>query len=237
MSERRVLISTTPGVKPPKAKILVCAPSNAAIDEVCKRLVDGVPGANGERLRPNVVRIGIDSSVNMAIKDVSLDSLVEARVTAATAADGGGGSEYSRIQTELESVKAHIQQKQEELRSARDDAKKGVENDLHALMHKRTTLGHQSSKAKDAARDATRHLEGARRAARDAIISEADIICSTLSGAGHDSLTPYTFETVIIDEAAQAIELSCLIPLRYGCKRCIMVGGELILMPIIRGSD
>ena len=33
-----------------------------------------------------------------------------------------------------------------------------------------------------------------------------------------------TFETVIIDEAAQAVELSTLIPLKYGCKRCILVG-------------
>jgi senataxin len=30
---------------------------------------------------------------------------------------------------------------------------------------------------------------------------------------------------VIIDEAAQAIELSSLIPLKYRTKRCIMVGG------------
>lgn len=32
------------------------------------------------------------------------------------------------------------------------------------------------------------------------------------------------FDTVVIDEAAQAVELSTLIPLKYGAKRCILVG-------------
>ncbi|ORX36373.1 SEN1 N terminal-domain-containing protein [Kockovaella imperatae] len=238
MSERPALISTDPGErKPPKSKLLICAPSNAAIDEVCKRLIDGVPGPNGRRHQPNVVRIGIDTSVNMAIKDVSLDSLVEKQVTASTAANGGGGTEYGRLQAELEAVKVFLQQIQKKVDIAPENEKKALENEKHALMHQRTTLGHQLSRAKDAARDATRHLEGARRAARDDILSKADIICSTLSGAGHDSLAPYAFETVIIDEAAQAIELSCLIPLRYGCKRCIMVGDPNQLPPTTISQD
>lgn len=32
------------------------------------------------------------------------------------------------------------------------------------------------------------------------------------------------FDTVIIDEAAQAVEISTLIPLKYGCRRLIMIG-------------
>jgi senataxin len=227
MSDRAGIIPL-PGEKPVKAKLLVCAPSNAAIDEVCKRLMNGVPSSSGGRHLPVVVRIGVDQSVNDAVKDISLDNLVEARVTSEASAKDGGGGEYARIQKELEEVKAQIRDKQDELKRVQDndEKRKAVENEYHSLSTRRTQLGQASSKAKDAARDATRHLEGARRAARDAILQEADIICATLSGAGQDSLAPYTFETVIIDEAAQAIEMSCLIPLKYGCKRCIMVGGE-----------
>lgn len=32
------------------------------------------------------------------------------------------------------------------------------------------------------------------------------------------------FDTVLIDEASQAVEVSTLIPLRYGCRRLILVG-------------
>jgi senataxin len=226
MSDRGGYIPVN-GEKQPKQKILVCAPSNAAIDEVCKRLMNGVPSANGGRHNPTIVRIGIESSVNIAVKPVALESLVEARVTSSGGGKDGNG-DYSRIQADLDNVKKQIAVKQEELRAAQgnDEKYKQVEHEIFALTQRRTQLGQQSSKAKDAARDATRHLEGARRAARDAILNEADIICATLSGAGHDSLAPFSFETVIIDEAAQAIEMSCLIPLKYGCKRCIMVGGQ-----------
>ncbi|WVF66821.1 hypothetical protein IAT40_001563 [Kwoniella sp. CBS 6097] len=231
MSERRTPMSVD-GRPPAKPKLLVCAPSNAAIDEVCKRLILGVPGAGGARLNPTVVRIGIDSSVNVAVKDVSLDSLVEARVNAETNGKDGG-NEYARIQAELDTVKQQIKEKQEQLRlvQTHEEKRKVVENEYHALVTKRTQLGQASSRAKDAARDATRHLDGARRAAKEIILNEADIICATLSGAGQDTLAAHTFETVIIDEAAQAIEMSCLIPLKYRCKRCIMVGDPNQLPP------
>lgn len=190
--------------------------------------MDGVPSANGGRIHPKVVRIGIESSVNVAVKDVSLDNIVEARVNTESQRRDGGGSELARVQTELDAVKNQIKEKQTELSAVQgnDQKSKAIEAELHTLNAKRTKLGQQQSRAKDAARDATRHLNGARRAARDAVLKEADIICATLSGSGQDVLKAYQFETVIIDEAAQAIEMSCLIPLKYGARRCIMVGGE-----------
>ncbi|OXB33487.1 senataxin [Cryptococcus neoformans] len=230
MSERRIPISVD-GQPPVKPKLLVCAPSNAAIDEVCKRLILGVPNPDGGQYNPNIVRVGIDASVNIAVKDVSLDSLVEALVSNSSGRNVGG--EYGRIQAELDDVKQQIKDKQEAIKLAQDhdEKRKILEDEYHALITRRTQLGQASSKAKDAARDATRHLDGARRAARDQILKDADIICATLSGAGHDTLAAHTFETVIIDEAAQAIEMSCLIPLKYGCKRCIMVGDPNQLPP------
>ncbi|WVQ83579.1 hypothetical protein IAT38_005720 [Cryptococcus sp. DSM 104549] len=231
LSERRIPMAVD-GQRPVKPKLLVCAPSNAAIDEVCKRLSLGVPSSSGGRLNPIIVRIGMDASVNMAVKDLSLDSLVEARINQEHGKKDGGG-EYARIQADLEDVKQRIKDKQEELRQAQnnEERRKVVENEYHSLVTQRARLGQEASKAKDAARDATRYLDGARRAARDLILNEADIVCATLSGAGQDSLAPHTFETVIIDEAAQAIEMSCLIPLKYGCKRCIMVGDPNQLPP------
>jgi senataxin len=58
------------------------------------------------------------------------------------------------------------------------------------------------------------------------ILSGVKIVCSTLSMAGSNILTSLNqkFDTVVIDEAAQAIETSTLIPLKYNCERLILVG-------------
>lgn len=58
------------------------------------------------------------------------------------------------------------------------------------------------------------------------LINQSTVICCTLSSAGRDdfSLLTHGFESILIDEAAQAVELSTLIPLKYDVKRCILVG-------------
>jgi len=58
------------------------------------------------------------------------------------------------------------------------------------------------------------------------ILFTVKIVCSTLSMAGSNILTSLNqkFDTVVIDEAAQAVELSTLIPLKFGCERLILVG-------------
>eukprot|EP00189_Rhodosorus_marinus_P001936 CAMPEP_0113959820 /NCGR_PEP_ID=MMETSP0011_2-20120614/4361_1 /TAXON_ID=101924 /ORGANISM="Rhodosorus marinus" /LENGTH=858 /DNA_ID=CAMNT_0000971183 /DNA_START=79 /DNA_END=2655 /DNA_ORIENTATION=+ /assembly_acc=CAM_ASM_000156 len=66
----------------------------------------------------------------------------------------------------------------------------------------------------------------ARDEARKSVLWEASVVFCTLSSAGTPlfSHIGIDFDTVIIDEAAQAIELSTLIPVKYGCQRLIMVG-------------
>jgi senataxin len=45
------------------------------------------------------------------------------------------------------------------------------------------------------------------------------------------------FDSVVIDEAAQCIELSALIPLKYGCAKCIMVGDPKQLPPTVLSRE
>jgi len=63
--------------------------------------------------------------------------------------------------------------------------------------------------------------------AKISVLRDAQIVCATLSVAGSNDLKlikDYKFETVVIDEASQSIELSTLIPLQMGCSRLILVG-------------
>lgn len=210
------------------AKLLVCAPSNAAIDEVCRRLKEGLRSATGQMITPKVVRMGHEDSMNIAVKDVSLDELIDQKLKDLPAQNKGeGAAEVAQIRQELDALQHAKNETLEKLRTVADDPAESrlVEEELRRIGSKRSTLAQKLNKAKDQQRDNSRALDAARRKARYEVINEADIICSTLSGAGHDLLSDCDFETVIIDEAAQAVELSALIPLKYNCKRCIMVGG------------
>jgi hypothetical protein len=57
-------------------------------------------------------------------------------------------------------------------------------------------------------------------------LSEAHIIFSTLSGAGSDLLSNLGrgFDAMVIDEAAQSVELSTLVALRHNVHHCVLVG-------------
>ncbi len=57
------------------------------------------------------------------------------------------------------------------------------------------------------------------------LIDDSNIVFCTLNSAGQaifDNCEPFTH--LIVDEAAQAVELSALIPFTRGVKSCILVG-------------
>ncbi|GAA5844189.1 hypothetical protein JCM9279_001721 [Rhodotorula babjevae] len=233
---------TAPGDIPPVAKILLCAPSNAAVDEVAKRLKEGVRLMDGSLYVPKVVRIGADSSIDIAVKDVFIDELVESALSGTKSSAGS-----SDAQARMQSMRAEI----DTLRGARDakrlemdvvvsnDYKRGELNiELRKITARLFNLQQSLDSERDKAQQSRRAMDAEQRKMRLKILSEADVICSTLSGAGHDYMSqlPFDFETVIIDEAAQSVELSSLIPLKYGCTRCILVGDPLQLPPTVISS-
>ena len=73
-------------------------------------------------------------------------------------------------------------------------------------------------------------LERLRHNTKYNLLANADIIAGTLSSLGSKVMTDYllqadhSFDTCIIDEAAQCTEPSTMIPLRYGCKKLVLVG-------------
>lgn len=71
------------------------------------------------------------------------------------------------------------------------------------------------------------------RAAEKDILSAADVICATCVGCGDPRLAKLKFRTVLIDEATQAAEPECMIPLVMGCKQVVLVGDHQQLGPVI----
>lgn len=211
------------------SKMLVCAPSNAAVDEIAKRLKDGVYDSEGRKFVPKVVRVGSESAVHSSVTDIFLDTLVEKALggTSGKTAAGEAQANLATVRTELQNLRAERDDKRNEKASVVNNTAllSKLNSEISGITQRINDLGDQLDRERDKLTQSNRAMETSKRKARAEILASADVICSTLSGAGHDYLANFDFETVIIDEAAQSVEISSLIPLKYNCQRCIMVGG------------
>ncbi|KAK9081689.1 hypothetical protein Syun_030907 [Stephania yunnanensis] len=68
------------------------------------------------------------------------------------------------------------------------------------------------------------------------VIKGADVILTTLTGASSKKLENTSFDLVVIDEAAQALEVACWMGLLKG-SRCILAGDHLQLPPTIQSVE
>lgn len=208
--------------KDPPQKILICAPSNAAIDEVAYRLKQGIRTSGGSTFVPKVVRVGNEEKMSPLVKDLSLDELVGAMLS-----NDPKATDLTTLRGNLSTLTARISANLEEANASDTSASRAssLEMELRDLRNERARLVRQLDSAKDKNESLRRNRDSNTRKFEAQVLHDADVICATLSGSGHSSLTPFTFETVIIDEAAQSVELSSLIPLKYGTKQAILVGG------------
>lgn len=216
-------------------KVLVCAPSNAAVDELVLRLKDGIVNSKGVKYSPKLVRLGRTDAVNSAVKDMTLEELVDSQLGKNNTNNGDQISalfqELSKVKISRDKCKADIaDNKEKDLTESRKLLKE--------LNQKSNNIKKKLDEERERQSSAHRSREINRRNIQAKILGEAEIICSTLSGAAHDMVANIgiKFDSVIIDEACQCTELSAIIPLRYGCKRCIMVGDPNQLPPTVLSS-
>lgn len=225
--------STPPEDKKPVAKVLICAPSNAAVDELVVRLRNGVLNDKGETTIPKIVRLGRGDAINVAVRDLGLEELIERQIQVRN----GNTSIDPNIRLEHNKCIAERDQIREALRGGKLSEKETTEMEtrLREVNKKRSELGRRLDEQRESASIAQRTRDIERRQLQAKILSEAQVICSTLSGSAHDFLASMSmkFDQVIIDEACQCVELSAIIPLRYGCKKCVMVGDPNQLPPTV----
>jgi senataxin len=222
----------------PKKKLLICAPSNAAVDELVIRLKEGIQPLNGPRQKINVIRIGRSDAVNAGVQDVMLDELVRRKLQG-----DEGGNKLQQDRDKLHKDAAMIKEQLNALRPQMDamrqqsdqEGERRLQRQFDELKRKQAHIGNKIDEEKQSGSTFARQNEINRRKFQQEIIDGAHVLCSTLSGSGHDMFKHLSieFETVIIDEAAQCIELSALIPLKYGCSKCILVGDPEQLPPTV----
>lgn len=219
-------------------KLLVCAPSNAAVDELVSRLMGGVTDMNGNQRKINVLRLGRSDKINANIMSVTLEKLAEKRLEA-DRSQGLVVSETNQLHERAKKLKDEIAELRPQLQQALTNnditAKLRLQREIDGRKREQARIGTQIDEKKDSGQTQQRENEIARRNVEREIINGAHVLCSTLSGTGQERFKDYEidFDTVIIDEAAQSIEISSLIPLKYGCTKAILVGDPKQLPPTV----
>lgn len=169
-------------------RVLVTAPTNAAVDNMVEKLSD---------IGANIVRVGNPARISPAVASKSLVEIVNGRLA-------DFRSEFERKKSNLRKDLSHC---------LKDDS---LAAGIRQLLKQ---LG-KAMKKKE------------RETIRE-ILSSAQVVLSTNIGAADPMirwLDP--FDLVVIDEASQAIEPSCWIPILLG-KRCILAGDQCQLAPVI----
>ncbi|CDO92256.1 unnamed protein product [Kluyveromyces dobzhanskii CBS 2104] len=222
-----------------RQKVLICAPSNAAVDELVLRLREGVLDYTGNIFQPEIVRIGRSDAVNESIKDLTLEEKVDRKL---------GGSDYDMVQDSALNQNFQEALRKRNVLQAKLNKEDGnpnsslssnqiaeIQMEIRDLRKLISEMGKQKDEIRESNSLKYRNREIDRRKTQARILAESDVICSTLSGSAHDVLASLgvKFDTIIIDEACQCTELSSIIPLRYGGKRCIMVGDPNQLPPTV----
>jgi senataxin len=221
----------------PSKKLLVCAPSNAAVDELVLRMKAGVKTMNGVSHKIEVVRLGRSDAINAAVKDVTLDELVKARMEGEM--KNSGPSDREKLHQDAGVLKEKIAELRPQLEAARASENRTftmkLQREFDELKRRQAHIGAQIDANKSNGNTFAREVEIKRRQIQQDILDKAQVLCATLSGSGHEMFKNLNveFETVIIDEAAQCVELSALIPLKYGCSKCILVGDPKQLPPTV----
>ncbi|MEO1958210.1 MAG: IGHMBP2 family helicase [Nautiliaceae bacterium] len=205
-------------------KILVTADSNVAVDNLVEKLKDY-----------NIVRIGHPAKIESNLMKYSLDVKIRRDKRY---------KEVEKIIKKIDDLK-YLQEKR--TKKPTPSRRRGM-SDEEILELAKLNKGKRGVKAewiKEMAEwikiqqkinELYEDKNSIIKAIMEDILDSADAIFTTNSGAGSEFLEEREFDVVFIDEAAQAMEPSTLIPL-IKAKRAIFAGDDKQLPPTILSND
>ncbi|XP_010541131.1 PREDICTED: uncharacterized ATP-dependent helicase C29A10.10c [Tarenaya hassleriana] len=229
-----------------KPRMLVCAPSNAATDELLSRVLDrGFIDGEMKVYRPDVARVGVDSQTRAA-QAVSVERRSE-QLLAKPREEILGHMQYLRqreaaLSVQIAGLKRDLTAAAFATRSqgsvgvdpdvlmARDQNRDALLQTLAAVVESKDKVLVEMSRlliVEEKFRAGNNfNLEEARANLEASFANEAEVVFTTVSSSGRKLFSRLThgFDMVVIDEAAQASEVGVLPPLSLGAARCVLVG-------------
>lgn len=188
------LVQAIEAVIATEKQVLICAPSNTAVDLLTRAL-----GRRGRR----VLRLGHPARMQEDVWPWTLDEQAAAHPNA-------------RVLLELRKEIGRLRKQAGRFRRSFGPAEREERRSLYAEARK---LGRELAE-----------LEAQIVAS---LLERAEAICCTLVGADLPLLRQRSFGTVFIDEAAQALEGACWIPIQRA-RRVVMAGDHCQLPPTIQ---
>ncbi|PCH37521.1 hypothetical protein WOLCODRAFT_92409 [Wolfiporia cocos MD-104 SS10] len=203
----RQLSTVTPS-NPKPLRLLICGASNLSVDNILERLLALPPPASGEKLK--VTRVGHPARV-MAHEGV-LDSTLEAKASRSDQA-----LLAKDVKNELEAALDLLSGKGKgaKVKPLRGADRKKMWEEVRAL------------------RKEYRQREGG---VIETVLGESQVVLATCYSSGGRQLKNHQFDAVIIDEATQAMEAVCWIPI-FKAKKLILAGDPMQLPPTILSED
>ena len=201
-------------------RVLACAPSNIAVDNLVERIT-AASAFNASHASSSSARSSSSSSFSSstafhAFRCIRLGH--PARLSPAAlshsldsvVAQSDGGQITRDIERELTAT-------QQSMNTTKDRAEK------------RTLRGQWKALQKEL-------RERQRKAVKD-VLDGCSVTCATLIGAASSACSSRRYDVVVIDEAAQAIECACLIPILLCQHRLVLAGDHHQLGPVVKSDE
>ncbi|CEM31644.1 unnamed protein product [Vitrella brassicaformis CCMP3155] len=163
-----------------QGQVLVCAPSNVAVDQLAERL---------HHTGLKVIRM------------------------------------YARSREDVQSSVEHLAL-HKQIRCVTEAGGGGHQKELLNLLELKDEVGELDNEDE-------RKLKKLRGQLENELLTAADVICCTCIGAADARLSKFRFRQVLIDEATQAMETECLVPIVMGAKQVVLVGDHCQLGPVV----
>ncbi|KAG6855819.1 hypothetical protein H0H87_010581 [Tephrocybe sp. NHM501043] len=197
-------LTSVSSYNPKHLRLLVCGASNLSVDNILERLLALPIPEKGNKLK--VTRIGHPARI-MAQEGI-LDSTLDIKAT----------------RTEQAALAKDVKNELEETLGVLSGKGKGTKG--------KRPKGAERKKLWDDVKALRREYRQREGGVVKSVLSESQIVLATCHSAGGRQLWDHDFDVLIIDEATQALEAVCWIPISKA-KKLILAGDPMQLPPTI----
>eukprot|EP00045_Choanoeca_perplexa_P017417 m.253200 g.253200 ORF g.253200 m.253200 type:complete len:2413 (-) comp17532_c1_seq2:1245-8483(-) len=220
----------------PRDMILVCAPSNAAVDELMQRLLTIEVHTSSCTLgKARVLRLGSeDKLTNTNVKDNSLSRHLRVHMDGVQEAARNLSAQRSELEAKKSQAKgqmATLECQMQSVESLDRSAAQSLSAEISELKRACASYDITLNAVRTKQQQERRGRTDGHRDYEKKLLLEADIVCTTLSGSALEVLRNLQRKValLIIDEAGQCVEPDVLVPLQHNPDHVIMIGDHLQL--------